>query len=131
MKSIDQLLEQLDAEEAEVKKTAIDQMILGVRNTCIVPGDMSDNDIKALFAPFLTDEYLDQFEDENDLYNTQVNMLMGKCEDLQSKLEKKTIEMKNLKLVLQRNKIDYKALLKEKCPLQKKVEKLSKDLKIK
>lgn len=69
MKSLDQLLEQLDADEAEAKKAAIDQMILGVRNTCIVPGDMSDNDIKALFEPFLTDEYLDQFEDENDLFN--------------------------------------------------------------
>ena len=44
-------------------------MILGIRNTCIVPGDMSDNDLKALFWPFLTDEYLDQFEDENDLFN--------------------------------------------------------------
>jgi len=69
MKSLDQLLEQLNADEAEAKKAAIDQMILGVRNTCIVPGDMSDNDIKALFEPFLTDEYLDQFEDENDLFN--------------------------------------------------------------
>jgi hypothetical protein len=69
MKSLDQLLEQLDADEAESKKAAIDQMILGVRTTCIVPGDMSDNDIKALFEPFLTDEYLDQFEDENDLFN--------------------------------------------------------------
>ena len=69
MKSLDQLLEQLDADEAEAKKAAVDQMILGVRNTCIVPGDMSDNDIKALFEPFLTDEYLDQFEDENDLFN--------------------------------------------------------------
>lgn len=69
MKSLDQLLEALDADEAKAKQAAIDQMILGVRNTCIVPGDMSDNDIKALFEPFLTDEYLDQFEDENDLFN--------------------------------------------------------------
>lgn len=69
MKSLDQLLEQLDADEAEAKKAAVDQMILGVRTTCIVPGDMSDNDIKAIFEPFLTDEYLDQFEDENDLFN--------------------------------------------------------------
>lgn len=69
MKSLDQLLEQLNADEAEAKKAAVDQMILGVRTTCIVPGDMSDNDIKAIFEPFLTDEYLDQFEDENDLFN--------------------------------------------------------------
>ena len=69
MKSLDQLLEALDADEAKAKQAAIDQMILGVRNTCIVPGDMRDNDIKALFEPFLTDEYLDQFEDENDLFN--------------------------------------------------------------
>lgn len=69
MKSLDQLLEQLGVDEAEAKNATIDQMILGVRNTCIVPGDMSDNDIKALFEPFLTDEYLDQFEDENDLLN--------------------------------------------------------------
>ena len=69
MKSLDQLLEQLNADEAEAKKATVDQMILGVRTTCIVPGDMSDNDIKAIFEPFLTDEYLDQFEDENDLFN--------------------------------------------------------------
>jgi len=67
--NLDKLLEGLDADEAKAKRDAIDQMILGVRNTCIVPGDMSDNDIKALFEPFLTDEYLDQFEDENDLLN--------------------------------------------------------------
>lgn len=66
---LDKLLEGLDADEAKAKKDAIDQMILGIRNTCIVPGDMSDNDIKAIFEPFLTDEYLDQFEDENDLFN--------------------------------------------------------------
>jgi len=67
--NLDKLLKDLDTDEAEAKKEAIDQMVLGVRNTCIVPGDMSDNDIKALFEPFLTDEYLDQFEDENDLFN--------------------------------------------------------------
>ena len=67
--NLDKLLKDLDTDEAEAKKEAIDQMVLGVRNTCIVPGDMSDNDIKALFEPFLTDEYLDQFENENDLYN--------------------------------------------------------------
>ena len=67
--NLDALLEKLEAEDTEAKKAAIDQMILGVRTTCIVPGDMSDNDIKALFEPFLTDEYLDQFEDENDLFN--------------------------------------------------------------
>ena len=69
MKSLDQLLDALDTDEAKAKQAAIDQMILGVRNTCIVPGDMSDNDIKALLEPLLTDEYLDQFEDENDLFN--------------------------------------------------------------
>ncbi len=67
--NLDKLVEQLEADEAEAKKAAIDQMILGVRNTCIVPGDMSDNDIRALFEPFLTDEYLDQFENDNDLFN--------------------------------------------------------------
>ena len=65
------------------------------------------------------------------IYNNQVNYLMGKVEDLTDKLENKTTELKNLKLVLRRNKIDYKALLKEKCPLQKKVEKLAKEMNIK
>ena len=74
---------------------------------------------------------LDDVKTENDLYNTQVNILMGKVEDLTDKLEKKTTELKNLKLVLTRNKIDYKTLLKEKCPLQQKVEKLAKELNIK
>lgn len=67
--NLDRLLEKLDMNEAKAKEDAIAQMVLGVRNTCIVPGDMSDNDIKALFEPFLTDEYLDQFENENDLFN--------------------------------------------------------------
>ena len=67
--NLDKLLEEVEADEAIAKKAAIEQMVLGVRNTCIVPGDMSDNDIKALLEPLLTDEYLDQFEDENDLFN--------------------------------------------------------------
>ena len=67
--NLDKLLEEVEADEARAKKAAIEQMVLGVRNTCIVPGDMSDNDIKALLEPLLTDEYLDQFEDENDLFN--------------------------------------------------------------
>ena len=67
--NLDKLLEEVEADEARAKKAAIEQMVLGVRNTCIVPGDMSDNDIKALLEPLLADEYLDQFEDENDLFN--------------------------------------------------------------
>lgn len=70
-------------------------------------------------------------DEQMNLYNQQVNILMGKVEDLTDKLEKKSTELKNLKLVLRRNKIDYKALLKEKCPLQKKVEKLAKEMNIK
>ena len=65
----DKILEQFETDNSEAKKNAIDQMILGVRSTCIVPGDMSDNDIRALFEPLLTDEYLNQFENENDLFN--------------------------------------------------------------
>ena len=67
--NFDKILEKLSVDECDAKKAALDQMILGIRNTCIVPGDMSDNDLKALFGPFLTDEYLDQFEEENDLFN--------------------------------------------------------------
>lgn len=67
--NFDKILEKLNVDECDTKKIALDQMILGIRNTCIVPGDMSDNNLKALFEPFFTDEYLDQFEDENDLFN--------------------------------------------------------------
>ena len=67
--NFDKILEQFGTESSKAKKVAIDEMILGVRNTCIVPGDMSDNDLRSLFEPLLTDEYLEQFEDENDLFN--------------------------------------------------------------
>ena len=63
------ILEQFETDNSEAKKNAIDQMILGVRSTCIVPGDMSDNDLRSLFEPRLTDEYLNQFENENGLFN--------------------------------------------------------------
>ena len=74
--NLDKLLEEAEADEARAKKAAIEQMVLGVRNTCIVPGDMSDNDIKALLEPLLTDEYLDQFEDENDLFNDILSKIL-------------------------------------------------------
>ena len=67
--NFDKILEQFETESSKAKKVAIDEMILGVRNTCIVPGDMSDNNLRSLFEPLLTDEYLEQFEDENDLFN--------------------------------------------------------------
>ena len=67
--NFDKILEQFETESSKAKKVAIDEMILGVRNTCIVPGDMSDNDLRSLFEPLLTDDYLEQFEDENDLFN--------------------------------------------------------------
>ena len=67
--NFDKILEQFETESSKAKKVAIDEMILGVRNTCIVPGDMSDNNLRSLFEPLLTDEYLEQFESENDLFN--------------------------------------------------------------
>ena len=67
--NFDKILEQFETESSKAKKVAIDEMILGVRNTCIVPGDMSDNNLRSLFESLLTDEYLEQFESENDLFN--------------------------------------------------------------
>ena len=74
--NFDKILEKLSVDECDTKKAALDQMILGIRNTCIVPGDMSDNDLKVLFGPFLTDEYLDQFEDENDLFTDLLSKIL-------------------------------------------------------
>lgn len=87
--------------------------------------DKIDN--QALKIVDLTLDNSDKDEEIN-IYNQQVNYLMAEVAELTDKLEEKTTELKNLKLVLRRNKIDYKALLKEKCPLQKKVEKLAKKL---
>ena len=72
----DKILEQFEADNSEAKKNAIDQMILGVRSTCIVPGDMSDNDLRSLFEPLLTDEYLNQFDNENDLFNDVLQKIL-------------------------------------------------------
>ena len=72
----DKILEQFEADNSEAKKNAIDQMILGVRSTCIVPGNMSDNNLRSLFEPLLTDEYLNQFDSENDLFNDVLQKIL-------------------------------------------------------
>ena len=74
--NFDKILEQFETESSKAKKVAVDEMILGVRNTCVVPGDMSDNDLRSLFEPLLTDEYLNQFDNENDLFNDVLQKIL-------------------------------------------------------